>query len=163
MNEEDFGRIVRLTPLVSIDLILRNDLGQVLLGYRQNRPARNTWFVPGGRIRKDERLEDAWKRIASTELGITPDAPRLLGVYQHFYEDNGAGLPGVGTHYVVIGCEAQLPSGARLQADEQHRELRWWDVDALLASAEVHANTKAYFQLQADAPAWRLTPLPVHP
>ena len=155
MNQEDFGRIVTLAPLVSIDMVLRNGRGQVLLGYRQNRPARNTWFVPGGRIRKDERLEDAWNRIAATELGVALEAPRLLGVYQHFYEDNGAGLPGVGTHYVVIGCEAQLPPGVRLQPDDQHRELRWWDVDALLASAEVHANTKAYFQ--PAAPAWRLT------
>jgi len=151
MNIEDFGRIVALTPLVSIDLILRNEQDQVLLGYRRNRPAQHTWFVPGGRIRKDERFSDAWHRIADVELGVALPAPRLLGVYQHFYEDNGPGLPDVSTHYVVIGCEAQLPVGAALQPDQQHGELRWWGVAELLASAEVHVNTKAYFQTAPEA------------
>lgn len=146
MNEEDFGRIVATTPLVSIDLILRNPHGQVLLGFRQNRPAQNTWFVPGGRIRKNERLADAWHRLAEVELGTTLEAPRLLGVYEHFYEDNALDMPSVGTHYVVVACEAGLPAGAVLKPDQQHAKLEWWDVDKLLASPDVHANTKAYFQ-----------------
>lgn len=33
----------------------------------------------------------------------------------------------------------------RLKPDDQHAELRWWPLTRLLASANVHANTKAYF------------------
>lgn len=145
MNDQDFGRIVANTPLVSIDLVLSDEQGRILLGYRNNRPAQHTWFVPGGRIRKDERLEDAWRRIADVELGVTVPAPRLLGVFQHFYDDNALGLPGVTTHYVVIGCAAHLPAATSLKHDQQHGELRWWTVPDLLSSAAVHANTKAYF------------------
>ncbi|HVL76288.1 MAG TPA: NUDIX domain-containing protein, partial [Noviherbaspirillum sp.] len=65
MDPDTFGRIVAATPLVSIDLVLTNERGQVLLGYRSNRPAQHCWFVPGGRIRKDESLEEAWGRIAA--------------------------------------------------------------------------------------------------
>ncbi|HVL75474.1 MAG TPA: hypothetical protein VM406_05615, partial [Noviherbaspirillum sp.] len=69
----------------------------------------------------------------------------LLGVYQHFYEDNAFGDSGFGTHYVVIACAAELAAGTTLKADAQHARLQWWDVPALVASSDVHANTKAYF------------------
>jgi colanic acid biosynthesis protein WcaH len=36
---------------VSIDLIVRDADGRVLLGLRNNRPARDWWFVPGGIVR----------------------------------------------------------------------------------------------------------------
>lgn len=144
-SDEDFAHIVTSTPLVSIDLIVRNAHGQVLLGYRRNRPARHTWFVPGGRIRKGETLDAAWERLAQVELGVALPPPRLLGVYQHFYDDNALDLPEVGTHYVVIACEAAFPAHAELHPDRQHTTLRWWDVPALLADRAVHDNTKAYF------------------
>lgn len=144
-NDEDFARIVSSTPLVSIDLLVRNAQGQVLLGYRRNRPARHTWFVPGGRILKGETLEAAWHRIAATELGLTLPEPRLFGVYQHFYDDNALDIPDVGTHYVVIACEARFPGNADLHPDRQHTTLRWWDVSALVADRAVHDHTKAYF------------------
>ena len=43
---ETFKTVVASTPLVSIDLIVRNRQGQVLLGLRTNRPAQGGWFVP---------------------------------------------------------------------------------------------------------------------
>lgn len=145
MQDEEFGRIITATPLVSIDLIVRNDQGQALLGFRRNRPASHCWFVPGGRIRKNERLSDALTRIARVELGSDVQRGRLLGAFDHLYDDNALALPGVGTHYVALGYSCKLPPGARLQADAQHAELRWWDIDALLASPDVHDNTKLYF------------------
>ena len=62
-------RIIEFVPLVSIDLILKDRQGQVLLGKRANRPARGYWFVPGGRIRKNEKIADAISRISRSELG----------------------------------------------------------------------------------------------
>ena len=59
-----------MLPLVSIDLIITNRIGEVLLGKRENRPAKESWFVPGGRIRRMEKFEDAFKRISVNELGI---------------------------------------------------------------------------------------------
>jgi colanic acid biosynthesis protein WcaH len=37
MNDEQFLRIVDATPLVSIDLIIRNERDEVLLGWRKIR------------------------------------------------------------------------------------------------------------------------------
>lgn len=146
MQDEEFGRIIAATPLVSIDLIVRNAQGQILLGFRRNRPACGTWFVPGGRIRKNERLREALARIARVELGTEVHNGHLLGAFDHLYEDNALGLSGIDTHYVALGYACELAPGASLQPDQQHTELRWWDLDALLASEEVHVNTKRYFE-----------------
>lgn len=146
MNDEEFLRIVDATPLVSIDLVVRNERGEALLGKRLNRPAQGWWFVPGGRIRKNESVVQALARISQRELGTAITGAKLVGVFDHFYEDNFLGVPGVTTHYVVLGFAAALPAAQTLTPDDQHSELRWWQTGELLARADVHENTKAYFR-----------------
>lgn len=58
-DDDEFAHIVRLAPLVSIDLIIRAAKQNVLVALRTNEPARGVYFVPGGRIRKDE-TKRAW-------------------------------------------------------------------------------------------------------
>ena len=147
ISAEEFLQVVRLTPMVSIDLIVRNPQGQVLLGLRNNEPAARTWFVPGGRVLKDERLDVAFERIASVELGIAVSRSQatFLGAYEHLYDENFARLPGISTHYVVLAHEITVSEPISAPADDQHGELRWWSVHALLESPDVHPNTKAYF------------------
>lgn len=70
LNVDDFMTVVRLTPLISIDLIVTDGNRRVLVGHRRNRPAQGTWFVPGGRVDKDESLDAAFKRVVSNELGV---------------------------------------------------------------------------------------------
>jgi colanic acid biosynthesis protein WcaH len=150
-TEDPFRVVVRHAPLVSIDLVVTRADGTVLLGLRTNEPARGTWFVPGARIRKDERIADAFTRVAAAELGATlaiGDAA-FLGVYEHLYPTNYAGMPGVGTHYVVLAYRVAWPAGAAPVADAQHGELKWWPVADLRAAPEVHPNVKAYFPASA--------------
>jgi colanic acid biosynthesis protein WcaH len=144
-----FKSLVRWAPIVSIDLIFLNRANEVLLGYRSNRPARNTWFVPGGRIFKGERIEHAMVRIARNETGIEirPAQAKFAGVFEHFYANSvfsaSRSLP---THYVVLAFEVRFGKDPKLRADSQHRELRWFGPGALLRTRSVHANTKAYFR-----------------
>ena len=147
MNDKDFLHIIAATPLVSIDLIVRNAEGEILLGRRVNRPAKDYWFVPGGRIRKNEHLANAMQRISEAELGLifNLDPARLLGAYEHIYEDNFFGEAGINTHYVVLAYDYSLPEGTQIILDDQHSEAKWWPVDELLNSPEVHKNTKGYF------------------
>ena len=148
LDSATFLKIVELTPLVSIDLIVFNDKDEVLLGYRKNRPARDSWFVPGGKILKDERIHQAFRRISQAELGLEldPALANFKGVYEHLYRDNFAGVEGISTHYIVLAHEFSLPAGTRIKGDEQHAELRWWQVADLLADPAVHENTKDYFR-----------------
>lgn len=145
MDQADFTNIVSLTPLVSIDMVVRNTRGQVLLGYRNNRPAQHTWFVPGGRIRRNETMLGAWARIAQTELGFVLPAPKLLGVFEHFYSNSNTLDPDIGTHYVVIACTAKIEADTTISGDQQHAKWEWWSIAQLLDCPDVHGNTKAYF------------------
>ena len=145
LSKETFDLVVRHTPLVSFDLLVRDAQGRLLVGRRTNRPAKDTWFVPGGRIEKDERLAAAFRRITRMELGVEIDlaATRFVGYFEHHYPDNRSGLPGFATHYIVLAHEI---SGREFGAlpDDQHTAYRWLsDADAL-ADPEVHENTKAY-------------------
>ena len=54
LPKKQYIEVVKNTPLVSIDLIIEDTEGNILLGYRLNSPAKHTWFVPGGVIRKNE-------------------------------------------------------------------------------------------------------------
>ncbi len=147
ISDEQFLKVIDSTPLVSIDLILANSQGEILLGKRNNRPAQGYWFVPGGRIRKNERLADAIKRISLAESGseLTLSDGQLLGAFDHIYDDNFSGIDGINTHYVVLAYNIKLKDDFEIAPDEQHSEMKWWSKDGLLNDYEVHQNTKAYF------------------
>lgn len=78
VSDEDWATVVRNVPLVSVDLVVETDDG-VVLGKRENNPAKGEWFVPGGRVRKHERLTDAVHRVAREELGVEVSIERRLG------------------------------------------------------------------------------------
>ncbi len=141
-------QVVRNAPLVAIDLIVMLPDQRVLLGQRSNRPAQGCWFVPGGRIRKGESLDAAFERVTLSELGeaLPRSRARLLGAFDHFYEDNFGGGAGFGTHYVSLGhllCLSRPPAALPL---DQHSGYRWSSIAELLTSDDVHTNTKRFFE-----------------
>jgi colanic acid biosynthesis protein WcaH len=151
LSHAELDTVIRLTPLIAIDLIIRNACDEVLLGLRKNEPAKGCYFVPGGMILKNERLAEAFARLAKTETdhAASFDDARLIGVFEHFYDNNRSGNGGYGTHYVVLGYELRWPGTIVPRPDDQHSELRWWPVIELLASDRVHENAKAYFRSRA--------------
>ncbi|AXF64055.1 MULTISPECIES: GDP-mannose mannosyl hydrolase [unclassified Leclercia] len=153
LSQEDFATVVRSTPLISIDLIVENERGEFLLGQRTNRPAQGYWFVPGGRVQKDETLENAFARLTQAELGLRllMTAGQFYGVWQHFYDDNFSGTDFT-THYVVLGFRLKVNQAELHLPDAQHDDYRWLTPDALLASDNVHDNSRAYFLKQAGVP-----------
>jgi len=148
LSREEFLKIVENTPLISIDLIAHDPHGKILVGYRQNRPAQNTWFIPGGVIKKGERLANAIQRIAKIELGmeISSGQAHFKGVYEHLYPDNFAAAPGISTHYIVLAYEIYLTTSLVSPPPGQHSKYQWWTPQEILDNPSVHENTKAYFQ-----------------
>ena len=149
LDTDTFRTVVANAPLVSIDLLVSNSDGDILLGQRLNRPAQGYWFVPGGRIYKDESLDQAFQRITESELGrlFVRQNCGLLGVYEHFYQDSVFGQNGnaPSTHYVAIAHQVKLEADEALTPPhDQHRLYRWWKPQDILLSDQVHSNSKAY-------------------
>ncbi len=144
LEDDEFIRVVKNTPLVSLDLVIRSKNDELLMGMRLNEPAAGSWFVPGGRIRKDESIEDAFLRITKAELGksYSIDHARLLGAFTHKYQTNFAHMPGVSTHYVVLAYELQVDVDLEQLPMEQHSEYRWVGGNDDLT--RVHSNSKVY-------------------
>lgn len=148
LEHEELAQVVRLAPLVSIDLIIEDSHGRILLGMRTNEPARGYWFVPGGRILKNERITQAFERVVKNELGLEMDYAQgeFVGVFEHIYSTNFALEKDFGTHYVVLAHRIKLIDSVDVSSDNQHSELVWFDKDRILEDAKVHPNTKAYFE-----------------
>lgn len=149
LSEERFLEVVSSTPLVAVDLVLIRGGREILLGLRNNRPAQGFWFVPGGRILKNEPIKAALERVARTELGLRladlPQAPSPMGAFEHFYPDCFSGEEGVSTHYVAMGYLLKLHRDFSVAgADGQHAATRWWPLAEVLAAEMVHRFTKDY-------------------
>ncbi len=163
-----FTQACAALPLVSIDLMVTrpgHTGEELLLGLRNNRPAQAWWFTPGGRIRKEEALQDAMRRIGVSELNLPAaflQRAVLLGAWDHFYPDS-AFSPTVSTHYVNLAYwlrmdsdEAQAiaaPSGM----EQQHSAWQWLTLSDAAQSPAVHQNVRVV----AEVLTQRLDALPL--
>lgn len=149
LEQSTFETVINSTPLVSIDLVVLNECNEALLGQRLNRPAENFWFVPGGRILKNESLANAFERLTFNELGVEFElsTAELLGPYDHFYDDC-VFSDKIKTHYVAIAYVLRLTKQKlnALPLNEQHSAFKWFSFDDLLQSPAVHKHTKWYFE-----------------
>ncbi|KYJ86982.1 GDP-mannose mannosyl hydrolase [Sulfurovum riftiae] len=142
IEETLFRDIIENTPLVSLDLVVRQG-EKILLGKRLNKPAKGYWFTIGGRILKNEKLDHAMQRIAKDELGVQLNGtPRFIGVFEHLYDDSI--YDGVSTHYINLVYETEIDDLPDLPRD-QHDTYRWFTVGELLESEDVHRYIKEIF------------------
>jgi colanic acid biosynthesis protein WcaH len=142
LDDQTFKTVIRSTPLISIDLIVKKD-NKILLGKRINKPAQGYLFSTGGRVYKNETIDDAMMRIAKNELNIELKLmPRFIGVFEHFYDDSI--YQDVSTHYVDLAYEIEIQETLNLPT-EQHNEYQWLTINELLESKQVHKYVKDYF------------------
>jgi ADP-ribose pyrophosphatase YjhB (NUDIX family) len=68
LPEPVFRLLARLTAMVNVDLLIRNERRETLLTWRHDDLYRG-WHLPGGIIRYKERLETRVAEVARAELG----------------------------------------------------------------------------------------------
>jgi ADP-ribose pyrophosphatase YjhB (NUDIX family) len=80
LSEEVFLFVSRVTPLINVDLLIRDDKGRTLLTWRSDRFYGPGWHVPGGIIRYKETAADRLRIVAERELGavVEFDASPIL-------------------------------------------------------------------------------------
>ncbi|MCK8077195.1 GDP-mannose mannosyl hydrolase [Vibrio sp. 1CM2L] len=148
LDKQSFSNVIENTPLISIDLVIEDEQEQILLGERLNRPAQGFWFVPGGRVLKDETLSEAFARLTLEELGshYELNSASLIGPFTHLYDDNVFN-GSFSTHYVAIAYKLRINrADLALPMNIQHSGYRWFSVDELKLRDDVHTHTKWYFE-----------------
>jgi mutator protein MutT len=75
--------------------VLIIEKGKILLGKRNKKPGFGQWVLPGGKIEFRETHQEAAKREAKEELGLSVEITRLAGkgIYHFFGEE---------THRIII-------------------------------------------------------------
>ena len=144
LDDQTFKTVINSTPLISIDLLVKKD-NKILLGKRINKPAQGYLFSIGGRVYKNESIQQATARIAKTELNIELKlTPKFAGVFEHFYDDGI--YKDVSTHYINLAYEVDINNEILNLPNDQHNEYQWLSINELLSSKQVHKYVKDYFR-----------------
>ncbi len=69
------------TPLLTVDCVVLNPRGEVLLIQRKNEPFKGHYALPGGFVDIGETVEDACRRELLEETGVKAGRLKLVGVY----------------------------------------------------------------------------------
>jgi colanic acid biosynthesis protein WcaH len=70
LPDDIFYFISRTTPLVNVDLLVKDKNGRILLSWRDDEYYGQGWHIPGGIVRFKETLEQRVQRTAKHELGM---------------------------------------------------------------------------------------------
>jgi len=70
LPEEIFLFISRLTPMINVDLLIKDEKGRTLLSWRNDQYAGTGWHIPGGIIRYKEYFETRIQKVIDTEIGL---------------------------------------------------------------------------------------------
>jgi colanic acid biosynthesis protein WcaH len=69
LPEDVFLFISRITPIVNVDLLIKDRQGHTLLTWRDDGFHPAGWHIPGGIVRYKETLADRIRAVALNELG----------------------------------------------------------------------------------------------
>ncbi len=114
------------TITVGVAGVIWNRQGQVLLIRRRNPPRAGHWSLPGGRVERGERLEDALRREIREETGLEVEILGLAGVAEIV---DAASLGGAG-HYVLIDYGVRAVAGTAVAASDA-MDATWFELDKL--------------------------------
>lgn len=118
--------LMEFSPICTIDVIFFNPEGtRVLLGKRVNAPYQGLLYTFGGRLRKNETLEEAAVRIAKNEIGITiTQKDVVFGGLDNEISDSSV-VPGINYHAVALYFSGTIPENTPVELDLQHSEYQW--------------------------------------
>ena len=139
-----FKAVVKNTLLASIDLYLIFK-DQILLGKRKNDPLKGEG-TQGGRIYKNETWQNTLLRISKVELGlrdILVEDFSKMGVWDHFYKNSDFSQD-ISTHYVNLPHCAYLKFKPKVTSDDQHADLKWFDLSAVAGDKKLHFHMRDY-------------------
>jgi colanic acid biosynthesis protein WcaH len=69
LPQEVFFFVSRVTPMVNVDLLIKDENGRTLLSWRDDQFAGTGWHLPGGIVRFKEKLEERVHKVAEKEIG----------------------------------------------------------------------------------------------
>jgi len=111
------------TPILTVDSLIINKKGEVLLLKRNHFPFVGFWVLPGGHVKYGEKVEFALKREVFEETNLKIKNFKLIGVYSDPKRDPRY-------HTVSLAYLCQSTSG-KLKGDWESTEQKFFPLDKL--------------------------------
>ena len=127
LDEKDWKFFVKNSPIFAIDFVIQNEQNEILMGRRTNNPAKDYYFVPGGRVFKNEKIEKAIQRISKEELNLEIDKKdtQFINYFEHFYKNSLWNEESINTHYIVLAFQIIPKKNLDYDLSKQHKEFKW--------------------------------------
>ena len=91
---------------------------------RKENPAKDKWWLVGGRVFKNESLESAARRKVTEEIGLSVNSlVRLIEGYELLFKEDPYGH-GNGTHTVVTCFMSEIETIKNIKLDDFHSHYR---------------------------------------
>ncbi len=141
---EIFSKIHELMPIVCVDCIIFTS-NKILLIKRKLEPANDQWWFPGGRLLRNEQLDDGVRRIVNAEIGISIDKPTYLAHDETKFETDPFGHNN-GTHTINFLYFIIVPSIKNIILDNNHSKYSFFSRDEIYKS-DMHQYVKKFTEL----------------
>lgn len=89
INEKEYKKIINLMPILCIDFLIRKDKNYLLIK-RLEEPLKEEFWLPGGRLRIFETIEEASERIQLKEIGRYFTDINLIAFSNYFFKKNSS-------------------------------------------------------------------------
>lgn len=128
LPEEIFLLATEITPMVNVDLLIKDKEGRILLSWRKDKFYEEGWHVPGGILRLKETFEKRIREVGEIEIGCTnikynPIPIEIVPIICPEMKQRG--------HFVSFVFECQLPKDFEIVNNVSEYEagfLKWHDV-----------------------------------
>ena len=120
LPKKEYAHIVKHMPICCVDLVIQHK-EKVLLIKRKDEPAKGEWSIIGGRVLKNETVEDAAKRKAKEEVGLDIKVIKKIGIYETFYKKSAFNCS---THTINIGFLVRAKNTA-VKLDPTSEGFKW--------------------------------------
>jgi len=118
IDRDLYLKIREVMPTTCVDLVVTNPNGEYLLVHRKEEPAKGMWWIPGGRIHKNESWIAAAHRKSLEELGVDLKLVGFTSLEESIFHD-------VGYHTINITVHMKYDGLHPLTIDSNHNDYRW--------------------------------------
>ncbi len=129
--------------VLTVDAVIADREGRVLVMERGTEPFRGTWVLPGGYVDPGETVEQACIREVREELGLEVKLTGLIGIYSEPGRDPRGSV-------VSIAYRAEVVDGT-LTVTAEARAHRWLEPDEVVPMGFDHARILADLRAQMRA------------
>lgn len=148
LPDELFYYVSRITPLVNVDLLIKDENGRTLLSWRDDQYCGKGWHVPGGIVRFKETLETRVKKVAETEIGVNISFDTIpVAVNQFIYPDRDIRSHFISILYKCFLSGAFVPQNKGLSHGD--RGYLMWHDSCPVNLIEVHKIYRKYIDQKA--------------